>query len=151
MESKGLSSRLWAEIGFAVFILLSCGALLLTAIRLPTMSALLPVAMLLSLMALAGGLCLSLYIRRVVLPTKPGAFALLPVLASFATIVAYTLAVQFVGFYTSTIIMVPLVAWAFGYRKLFGLVLSTVIFVGGIYVIFSLLMGQRFPQEFFLI
>jgi hypothetical protein len=45
--------------------------------------------------------------------------------------------------------MVPAVAFCFGYRKPLGLALATIIFVGGIALIFMVLMNQELPPEFF--
>lgn len=150
MGNKGLSSRLWFEIGFAFFIIIGSLALLLNAMGLPTMSALLPVTMLMCLIGLAAALVVTQYLRRESLPKDLGMGDLPRVFGAFAALILYVLAVQYIGFYTSTIFMIPLVAWSFGYRSLRGLALATAIFVGAIYIIFSIFMGQRFPEEIFL-
>ncbi|PVA07519.1 tripartite tricarboxylate transporter TctB family protein [Thalassorhabdomicrobium marinisediminis] len=147
MGNKGWSSRLWFEIGFAVSIIAGSLALLGNAISLPTMSALLPVTMLVCLIILAATLIATQYLRRESLPEDLEIGQPWRVLGAFAALMLYVLAVQYIGFYTSTIMMIPIVAWSFGYRSLRGLALATAIFIGGIYLIFSIFMGQRFPEE----
>lgn len=152
METKDISIRLWAELTFAGFIILaSAGLLFYGALDLPAMSALLPVAMLICLMILGVALIVLQYLRRMTVSEKKLKISNPSrALASFGLIVVYTLAVHYIGFYISTIVMVPSVAWLFGYRNFPRLLLATAIFVGGIYLIFSMLMGQRFPEEIFL-
>ncbi|BBI64888.1 hypothetical protein HSBAA_61940 [Vreelandella sulfidaeris] len=58
--------------------------------------------------------------------------------------------VSLIGFYTTTAVMVPLVAWSFGYRDIKRLLLADLIFTGGLAIIFALLMGQDLPTEFFI-
>ncbi len=151
MDTKGLSTRLWAEVAFAGFIIVASALLLFSALDLPTMSALLPVAMLGCLIALGVALIFVQFMRRQSVADKDlkvGDPA--RALGAFSAIIIYTLAVQYIGFYISTIIMVPTVAWLFDFRNIRGLALATVIFVGGTFLIFSMLMGQRFPEEIFL-
>ena len=64
-------------------------------------------------------------------------------------IALYMAGVVALGFYTSTAIMLPVVAWCFGYRDIKRLLLADVIFTGGLAVIFVVLMGQELPAEFF--
>jgi len=142
------NARLVPELAFAALIFAGCGWLLLHALDLPAMSALLPVAMLVLLMVLAAIRAATVLMRG----TGPTGLSIdhpLRAAGGFAVLILYAFAVQLLGFYTSTIVMLPLVAWIFGYRNPRGLALATVLFVGGIYIIFSLLMGQRFPEEFF--
>lgn len=150
MAAKSLSPRLRAEIGFAVFIVLGCAALLAIALDLPTMSALLPVAMLICIIVLALMLGVSLITGRVETPEQLSMERHGRIAGAFAAIFIYAIAVPLVGFYTSTIVMLPTVAWCFGLRNPRALALATTIFVGGVYLIFTVAMGQRFPQEFFL-
>lgn len=62
----------------------------------------------------------------------------------------YVLVLDVVGFYTSTVVLIPLVGALFGYRNPKGLILTTVIFVVAMVTIFDLLMNRHFPTEFFL-
>jgi hypothetical protein len=50
-----------------------------------------------------------------------------------------------VGFYISTAVSVPLVAYAFGYRNPLGLAIAAVIVLVAIYLIFGFAMSQEFP------
>jgi hypothetical protein len=67
------------------------------------------------------------------------------VIGAFLLIVAYALATDFIGFYVSTAVTIPLVAWIFGYRSPVGLLIATVIVVGTIWAIFDFGMSQDFP------
>lgn len=150
MTIQKSGNRLKAEISFAAFIAFGCAALMPMAFDLPTMSALLPLAMLALLIVLGMTIAITMYLRRGSLSGTLDIGHPLGVFATFGAIIGYSLAVQYLGFYTSTVIMIPLVAWVAGYRKPAGLALTTVLFTGMIYLIFSFLMGQRFPSEFFL-
>ncbi|MCB1970394.1 MAG: tripartite tricarboxylate transporter TctB family protein [Geminicoccaceae bacterium] len=110
-------------------------------------SALLPVAMLAGMVILAALLLIADQ-RKAVAGEAPEPMTKAPkrVLGAFALIVAYAIATQFIGFYLSTAISVPLVAFLFGYREPFGLALATVIVVGAIYLIFDFGMAQDFPS-----
>ena len=109
-------------------------------------SALLPAAMLVGLIVLSVLLLLSN--QRAAragedakaMTTAPGR-----VIGAFGLIVAYTLAADFLGFYVSTAVTIPLVAWIFGYRSPVGLLIATVIVVGTIWAIFDFAMSQDFP------
>ena len=67
------------------------------------------------------------------------------VLGAFMLIACYALATDFIGFYVSTAVVIPLVAYVFGYRSLPGLALATCIVLGAIYLIFDFAMAQTFP------
>ncbi len=67
------------------------------------------------------------------------------VLLAFLLIVAYAVSVDFVGFYVSTAVAIPLVAYVFGYRNPLGLAIATVIMLSMIYLIFGVAMSQEFP------
>ena len=68
------------------------------------------------------------------------------VIGAFLLIVTYALACDFIGFYVSTAVTIPLVAWIFGYRSPIGLLIATVIVVGTIWAIFDFGMSQDFPS-----
>lgn len=63
--------------------------------------------------------------------------------------VLYVLAINVLGFYTSTTILVPTVALTFGYRKPVVIAVSTAAFVAGMALVFGLAMDYKFPPEFF--
>ena len=67
------------------------------------------------------------------------------VLTAFALIVGYALSVEWLGFYPSTAVSIPLTAYVFGYREPKGLLIATLVVTGGIYLIFSYAMAQEFP------
>lgn len=143
-------SRLLHPDNIAGVVLIAVCTWLLTKVTdMPYMSALLPVAMLSTMIVLS-----VLMILRNLL--KAGTVSIKPVFTSpprFLLVVAcvggYVLAVGNVGFYTSTLFMLPVVAWLFGYRNPKGIALATLIFVGGIALIFLVLMNQSLPPEFF--
>lgn len=61
--------------------------------------------------------------------------------------ILYVLGVTFVGFFTSTIIMVPGLAFALGYRSLKVAIVATVGFIVVLYGVFELLLSIPLPQE----
>ena len=67
------------------------------------------------------------------------------VAGAFLLVVAYALATDFLGFYVSTAVSVPLVAWIFGYRHPLGLAIATLVVVGSVWLIFDFGMSQEFP------
>jgi len=151
MSAKDRGPLLGADGIAAIVIMLGASALLVEAVKMPTMSAMLPIAMLVFLIAL-GAITLAKNViaqrrgevqARVVRRPKR-------VIGAFIAIFVYSVSVSLIGFYTSTILMVPTVGWAFGYRNPPRLILATAIFAGSIYLIFNIAMGQQFPVEFFL-
>ncbi|WP_417843321.1 tripartite tricarboxylate transporter TctB family protein [Thalassospira sp.] len=149
MKNPAGSRILQADI-IAGLVIVACSVWLFTETRdMPPMSALLPVVMLCA-MALMGIILIG---RTFLKPDLRSDRAVFVAPRRFFLVVfaigAYALGVATLGFYTSTTLMVPSVAWCFGYRKPFGLALATVIFVGGIALIFLVLMNQDLPTEFF--
>ncbi|KFF48545.1 hypothetical protein GY26_13390 [Gammaproteobacteria bacterium MFB021] len=141
-----------------IIIVLGAGALLSRTSDMPGMTALLPVTMLSALVVLGLlmiGRCLLRRRRR----GDPEATAPAPLkvfdnarrfFGIVVAIAAYVAGVALLGFYTTTAVMIPVVAWCFGYRSLKGVLLADLIFTGGIAIIFVVLMGQELPTEFFL-
>ena len=136
-----------------IVIILAAGALLTRTTAMPVMTSLLPVAMLGALIVLAalmiGRALLGARSGRKIAPRYP-VFANVGAFAGIVLAIAlYMTGVVALGFYTSTAIMLPVVAWCFGYRDIKRLLLADVIFTGGLAVIFVVLMGQELPAEFF--
>lgn len=151
MSDKVRGSLLGADGIAAIVIMLGASALLVEAARMPTMSAMLPIAMLVFLIGLAA----TMLVKNVTAQRRGVVQARLVqrpkrAIGAYFAIVIYSLLVSLIGFYTSTVLMVPLVGWIFGYRNLPRLMLATAIFVGSIFLIFNFAMGQEFPVEFFL-
>ena len=145
-----VGSRILQADNIAGLVIVACSAWLLTETRdMPPMSALLPVAMLCA-MALMGVILIA---RTILNPQTASAGPVFVAPRRFLLVVfviaAYAFGVATLGFYTSTTIMVPAVAFCFGYRKPLGLAIATIIFVGGIALIFMVLMNQELPPEFF--
>ena len=127
-------------------IAVAAALFLIPTFALRPISALLPAAMLIGLIVLS--VILLIHDQRKAAEGEvapPMTAAPKRVLGAFGMIVAYALAADFVGFYISTAVIVPLVAWIFGYRSLPGLALATVIVVGAIWLIFDMAMSQEFP------
>lgn len=145
--SKTANHRLLrAETLTAVVVFVAAALFLIPTSELPALSALLPAAMLIALLVLS--VAMLVVDQRAAAAGLPGerlTSSPRRVLAAFALIFAYALCVDFVGFYPSTAIFVPLVAYLFGYRSPFGLALATMIVVGAIYLIFGFAMSQEFP------
>lgn len=136
-------------------IVVSAGLLMLRTTDMPTMTALLPIMMLSALILLGVLLIGRCLLRRQ--RQQNGGFTPLSVftdarrfLGIIISIGLYIAGITQLGFYSSTAIMVPVVAWCFGYRSLKGVLLADLIFTGSLAVIFVLLMGQDLPAEFFL-
>ena len=130
----------------ALGIIVVSALLLIPTFALRPISALLPAAMLVGLLVLSA--ILLIHDQRKAADgeeASPMTAAPTRVLGAFGMIVVYALATDFVGFYLSTAVIVPLVAWIFGYRGLLGLALATVIVVGAIWLIFDFAMAQDFP------
>ncbi|WP_370285470.1 tripartite tricarboxylate transporter TctB family protein [Pseudooceanicola nanhaiensis] len=129
-----------------VGIILASAALLVPIMDLRPISALLPAAMLGSLIILSL-ILVPMDQRKASAGEQPAPVTRSPrrVIGAFALIAGYAIATDLFGFYPSTAVAVPLVAWLFGYRNPLGLLLATVIVVGAIWVIFDFAMSQEFP------
>lgn len=132
----------------AVGIILIAAGFLVPTADLRSISALLPAAMLIGLIVLA--LALALLVmdqRKAARAEAPAQMTQSPkrVAGAFLLILGYALACDFVGFYLSTAVTIPLVAFAFGYRNPLGLLVATAIVVGSIWLIFDFGMSQSFP------
>src|SRR3546814_10866034 len=129
----------------AIGILAASAALLISALRLPPMSALLPIAMLVVLVVLAIAM-LAMDQRKAMVAASGTQVARIRmrVVGAFAAIGLYVVAVDFVGFYPSTAIAVFGISYAFGYRNVLRLLFGTAVVLGGIYLIFGFAMEQAF-------
>jgi len=146
--SNSLKHRLTRpETMTALCIIAAAVAFLFPTAKLQPISALLPATMLVGLIVLAAILIVTDQRKaNAGVEAEPMMTAPKRVLGAFALIVGYALATQFLGFYPSTAIAVPLVAYIFGYRKFLGLAAATIIVVGAIYLIFDVAMAQSFPS-----
>ncbi|PJE26865.1 Tripartite tricarboxylate transporter TctB family protein [Pseudooceanicola antarcticus] len=130
----------------ALGILLVAAGFLIPTSELRPISALLPAAMLIGLIVLAVLLLLADQRKAAAgEEAKPVTQSPKRVVGAFLLIVSYALATDFIGFYVSTAVTIPLVAWLFGYRNPLGLLVATVIVVGTIWAIFDFGMSQDFP------
>lgn len=59
----------------------------------------------------------------------------------------YVLGVTYLGFFSTTIVMVPVLAFLAGYRNLPATALGTILFVVGLYAVFRLLLSIPLPQD----
>lgn len=130
----------------ALGIIVVAAGFLFPTFELRAISALLPAAMLIGLIVLSVFLLLADQ-RKASASEGAAPMTKSPkrVVGAFLLIVAYALATDFIGFYVSTVVAVPLVAWIFGYRSPVGLLIATVIVVGTIWAIFDFGMNQDFP------
>ncbi|APX24900.1 MAG: tripartite tricarboxylate transporter TctB family protein [Rhodobacteraceae bacterium] len=130
----------------ALGIIVVAAGFLVPATALRPISALLPVAMLVGLIILSA-ILLMMDQRKAAAgtPAQPMTKSPARVVGAFALIVAYALATDFIGFYVSTVVAVPLTAFLFGFRNPLGLALATAIVVGTIWLIFDFGMSQDFP------
>ncbi|QFT84621.1 Tripartite tricarboxylate transporter TctB family protein [Halomonas sp. THAF12] len=147
---RGPHPDLLAGIG----IIVVAGFLLLRTPDMPTMSSVLPITMLSALIGLAVLMILRVFVAKRSERVKAPRHRIFDSWPRFVGIIAsigiYVGSVSLIGFYTTTAVMVPVVAWCFGYRDIKRLLLADLIFTGGLAVIFVLLMGQDLPTEFFI-
>ena len=151
MKSDGLS-RLWSADATSGVVLIGISAYLLSdALKMPGASGMLPVFMLvlsilLSVILVAGS------VRRRLNGAEAKAFFhdRKRFLIAATLVCVYIPCVDFLGFYTSSTILIPLTSWLFGYRNVKVIAAATVGFVGGMLAIFTLVMSANFPAEFFL-
>ncbi|MAZ15036.1 MAG: hypothetical protein CL535_01675 [Ahrensia sp.] len=130
----------------ALGIIVVAAGFLVPTSDLRAISALLPAVMLIGLIVLSSLLLLADQRRAGEgVPATPMTQSPKRVIGAFLLIVAYALATDFIGFYVSTAVTIPLVAWIFGYRSPLGLLIATVIVVGTIWAIFDFGMSQDFP------
>lgn len=146
MPDSGNSRLKRPETLTAVGVIAASAALLIPTFEMRAISALLPAAMLIGLIVLSVFLLLSDQ-RKAGSGENAQPMTNSPkrVIKAFLLIVSYALATDFIGFYVSTAVTIPLVAWLFGYRNPMGLLFATVIVVGTIWLIFDFGMSQNFP------
>lgn len=146
MQKSILSRVLRAETITAICLIVAAGGFLIPTMALPALPALLPAAMLVGLILLATAMLIVDQRKASAGEENPPVVkAPMRVVSAFALIVAYAIAVELIGFYISTAVSLPLVAYAFGYRNPVGLAIATAIVLAAIYLIFSFSMSQDFP------
>ncbi|MCA0919258.1 tripartite tricarboxylate transporter TctB family protein [Pseudooceanicola nanhaiensis] len=130
----------------AIGLIVAATGFLIPTFDLRPISALLPAAMLIGLIVLSALLLVSDQRKAAAGEVaKPVSTAPGRVIGAFALIVGYAVATDLLGFYPSTIVIIPLVSAIFGYRSPLGLVIATAIVVGSIWLIFDFGMSQDFP------
>lgn len=146
--SEPRSSRLLRpETLTAIGTIVVSAAFLIPTFQLRPISALLPAAMLIGLIVLSAILLMSDQ-RKASAGEQAQPMTKSPkrVATAFVLIVCYALATDFIGFYASTAITVPLVAYIFGYRNPLGLIAAALIVLGAVWLIFDFSMSQDFPS-----
>jgi len=130
----------------AIGIIVVAAGFVIPTYDLRAISALLPAAMLVGLIVLSVALLVSDQ-RKASMGDEAEEMTKSPkrVIGAFLLIVAYALATDYIGFYVSTAVTIPLVAWIFGYRAPLGLLIATVVVIGSIWAIFDFGMSQDFP------
>ena len=147
MTNSDTHRFLRAESLTAVGVFVVAAGFLVPTASLQALSALLPAAMLISLMVLSVALLIADQRKATAgVPAEKMTKAPKRVFAAFALVVLFALAVDFIGFYPSTALSVPFVAYAFGYRNIKGLAVATLIVLAMIYLIFGIAMSQEFPS-----
>ncbi|NIZ12650.1 tripartite tricarboxylate transporter TctB family protein [Phaeobacter sp. HF9A] len=130
----------------ALGIIVVAAGFLIPTYDLRAISALLPAAMLIGLIVLSVALLVADQRKASAgKDAEPMTKSPKRVIGAFLLIVSYAIATDFIGFYISTAVTIPLVAWIFGYRSPIGLLIATVIVVGTIWAIFDFGMSQDFP------
>ena len=146
MQKSTLSRVLRAETIAAICLIVAAGGFLIPTMALPALPALLPAAMLVGIIILAAAM-LIVDQRKASAGEEAARIVKAPmrVISAFGLIIAYAIAVDLIGFYISTALSLPLVAYVFGYRNPIGLAIATAIVLAAIYMIFSFSMSQDFP------
>jgi putative tricarboxylic transport membrane protein len=130
----------------ALVVIATSAGLLVPTAQLRRASAMLPASMLVSLIVLAVILLVvDQYRAAAGEPDRQLTKAPKRAFSVFILVALYFVSVEFLGFYLSTTLSVPIVAYVFGYRDRFGLIIATVIVVAAIYLIFDVAMNQQFP------
>lgn len=147
MTQRNPHRLLRAETLLGIGLFITAAWFLVPALSMTAMSALLPAAMLVALM---------LFALIAIVKDQRHASASLPyqrvfkapgrVSGAFVLVTLHAVCVDLLGFYVSTAIFVPLVAWLFGYRSSRGLAIATVIVLIAVALIFSFAMSQEFPR-----
>lgn len=69
----------------------------------------------------------------------------------FVVVMALTLlyvnAVVRIGYVTSTLVFIPLLAWVIGFRRPVYIAVTTLVYLACVYVLFELLFGRPLPSE----
>lgn len=137
------------EFVFALVILALAGFGLAESIAFPRASAYLPVAVLGLTCALSVAWAVQSIIairrERPTLAVDPAEARRLVTLGLLSLL--YALAMTTIGFFTSTILFLPLAALALGYRNWRGIALATAAFIGVLYAVFGLLLQTPLPAE----
>jgi len=151
MKSDGFG-RFWSADATSGVVLICVSAYLLSfALEMPGASGMLPVFVLVLSIALALNLVVG-SIRKRLNGAEARAFFQdkKRFFIAAALVCVYIPCVDFLGFYTSSAVLIPLTSWLFGYRNVKVIAAATVGFVGGMLAIFTLVMSANFPAEFFL-
>ena len=130
----------------ALCIIVIAALFLIPTTKLAPLSALLPASMLVGLIVLAAVMLLVDQRSAAAGETaEPITHAPKRVMGAFGLVLLYAVSVDLIGFYVSTAVSLPLVAYIFGYRNPVGLAVATCIVLAAIYLIFSISMAQDFP------
>lgn len=57
------------------------------------------------------------------------------------------LSVTTLGFFTSFFVMIPVITWLLGYRNIKAIAIGTLVFSGGLYLIFRVILNRPLPAE----
>jgi putative tricarboxylic transport membrane protein len=140
------------ELAVALVVLALAALGLVDALGFPRASAYLPVAVLglTCFLSLAWAVQSVLAIRREppTLRLDPAETRRLLTLAALSLL--YAVGIVEVGFFTSTIIFIPLSGLLLGYRDARGLAIATVAFTALLYAVFGLLLRTPLPPELVL-
>ena len=148
MKNSLIKHLLIPETIAGILVIIACSYLLGMVSDMPRASALLP-AIVLWIGILLSAVMIVSEIKKTLSGREKKPFFVdvsrFAIAAFFSCI--YVPAVHFVGFYTSTLVFIPLVGWIFGYRNKKVTCLVTLTFMAGLYLIFSFVMGKDLPAE----
>lgn len=100
-----------------------------------------------------GVLSLLLFIRSFRIPRKQRAEPVITSMPAFTlfvlTTVVYVACVAYLGYFTSSAVYVPLVAYLIGLQKHWTSLIVTTVFLGATYLVFVVLFARPLPPEIF--
>ena len=60
--------------------------------------------------------------------------------------IIYINAIVAVGYITSTVVFIPLIAWLIGFRRPVFIIVTTLVYIVSVYVLFEVLFGRALPS-----
>jgi hypothetical protein len=69
----------------------------------------------------------------------------------FASLLLMLAGISTIGFFSTYVVLIPATAWLLGYQSPKGLVIGTVVFCAGLYLVFKVLLNRPLPLEIWML